>query len=152
VRVADVVDIGCGKQKQPGAVGVDIRDYDAVDVQTDIEAGLPFESGTFAKARANSVLEHVENLSGVMAEIHRVLEPGGRLVGKVPHHGDRNAYIDPTHARLFDERTFDFWDSTTEFGDREYFDAEFRVRRAARIKRVLFWRSRPIRFDLEAVK
>lgn len=150
--MATVLDIGCGKQKQSGAVGVDIRDYDAVDVQTDIEQGLPFDDDAFAVARANSVLEHVEDLPGVMREIHRILEPGGRLVGKVPHHQDRNAYIDPTHSRLFDERTFEFWDSTTEFGEREYFDAEFRVRESSRINRVLFWRSRPIEFELEAVK
>jgi SAM-dependent methyltransferase len=52
----------------------------------------------------------------------------------------------------FDERTFDFWDSTTELGSRDYFDPEFRVREADRISRIQFWKSRPMEFTLQVVK
>ncbi|MFP4627186.1 MAG: methyltransferase domain-containing protein [Natronomonas sp.] len=57
-----------------------------------------------------------------------------------------------TVACGFDERTFDFWDSTTAYGGLQYFAAEFRVRDVGRIRRVRFWRSRPIEFELEVVK
>ena len=40
-----------------------------------IEA-LPFESGSFATAFSNCVLEHVADIGGALAEIRRVLRPG----------------------------------------------------------------------------
>ncbi|NHN48718.1 class I SAM-dependent methyltransferase [Halostella sp. JP-L12] len=149
-----ILDIGCGKNKrEPKAVGLDIRDYDPVDVVADIDREeLPFESDRFERILTYSVLEHMENLPSVMEKIHRIAEDGAVVEGKVPHWKDRNAYIDPTHKRFFDERTFDYWDPTTEYGDLEYFDVEFRVRRSQRVRRLQFWKSRPIEFKLEVVK
>ncbi len=128
---------------------MDIRPYDAVDVIHDLdETPWPFDDNEFDRIDAYSVLEHVEDLPAVMAEIHRVCRDGAVLEGKVPHWKDRNAYIDPTHSQSFDERTFDFWDSTTEYGKRDYFDTEFQVRTSERISRLQFWKSRPIEFEL----
>ena len=151
---ATVLDVGCGDNKRdPAAIGLDLRDYDPVDVVHDIEeTPWPLETDWFDEILAYSVLEHVDDLPGVMAELHRIAKPGATIRGKVPHWKDRNAYIDPTHTQLFDERTFEFWDSTSEYGRRDYFDVEFRVRRAKRIRRVRFWKSRPIAFELEVVK
>lgn len=152
---ATVLDVGCGPNKRdPAAIGLDRRAYPDVDVLADLdtEVGLPFESNRFDEILAYSVLEHVTDLPRTMAELHRITTPGATVRGKVPHWRDRNAYIDPTHEQLFDERTFDFWDPTTEHGQMEYFDVEFRVRRARRIRRVQFWNSRPIAFELEVVK
>ncbi|AGB15614.1 methyltransferase family protein [Halovivax ruber XH-70] len=150
-----VLDVGCGANKRdPGAIGLDLRAYADVDVVADLDSatGLPFEANRFDEVLAYSVLEHVRDLPQTMAELHRIATPGGTIRGKVPHWRDRNAYVDPTHEQLFDERTFDFWDPTTEHGAMEYFDVEFRVRRARRIRRVQFWKSRPIAFELEVVK
>lgn len=150
-----VLDIGCGPNKRdPSAIGLDLRPYPDVDVIADLDsaAGLPFESNRFDEILAYSVLEHVSDLPKTMAELHRIAAPGAVIRGKVPHWRDRNAYVDPTHEQFFDERTFDFWDPTTEHGQMEYFDAEFRVRRARRIRRVQFWKSRPIAIELEVVK
>lgn len=147
------VDIGCGDNKRdPDAVGVDFRDTDDVDLVHDIEDGLPFASNTVDRVYAYSVLEHVEDLPGVMAELHRVCRGGAIVEGKVPHWKDRNAYIDPTHVRFFDERTFYFWDSALFPHQPSYFDVEYRVQRSSRIWRVQFWKSRPIWFELEVVK
>lgn len=49
-------------------------------------AALPFASGSLGTVVANSVLEHVRDLGGALAEIHRVLQPGGRLILSVPGH------------------------------------------------------------------
>lgn len=146
------LDLGCGDNKRDAdAVGVDIRDYPAVDVVADIEDGLPFDDGRFERVLAYSVLEHVDDLPRVMSEIHRVLQPGGVLEGKVPYWEDRTAHIDPTHVRGFDTRTFDYWDSTTRLGALDYFDAEFRIESVRRVRRIQFWRSRPIQFELRAI-
>ncbi|HLF28852.1 MAG TPA: methyltransferase domain-containing protein [Anaerolineae bacterium] len=47
-------------------------------------AALPFPSGHFATAISNSVLEHIPDLDPVLAEINRVLRPGGRFIFCVP--------------------------------------------------------------------
>jgi len=45
---------------------------------------LPFASGSFDRIIASEVLEHVPDDLGVMAELFRVLKPGGRLAATVP--------------------------------------------------------------------
>ena len=45
---------------------------------------LPFDDGSFAAVVSNCVLEHIPDLDGVLAEIARVLRPGGRFVTTVP--------------------------------------------------------------------
>lgn len=45
---------------------------------------LPFADGTFDRIIASEVLEHVPDDVAVMAELFRVLAPGGRLAATVP--------------------------------------------------------------------
>ncbi len=45
---------------------------------------LPFADGSFDRIIASEVLEHVTDDLGVMAELFRVLAPGGRLAATVP--------------------------------------------------------------------
>jgi SAM-dependent methyltransferase len=45
---------------------------------------LPYADSRFATVVSNSVLEHIPNLDPVLAEIARVLQPGGRLIFCVP--------------------------------------------------------------------
>jgi SAM-dependent methyltransferase len=52
---------------------------------------LPFANGQFATVVSNSVLEHIPDLEPVLAEIARILQPGGRLIFCVP--GDRFAEL-----------------------------------------------------------
>lgn len=49
----------------------------------------PFPPAYFGSAFSNSVLEHVDNLDPVLAEISRVLKPGARLAFTVPNPGYR---------------------------------------------------------------
>ncbi len=61
---------------------------EATDVATAVAQAdgrcLPFDDGAFDRIIASEVLEHVADDLGVMAELHRVLAPGGRLAATVP--------------------------------------------------------------------
>jgi SAM-dependent methyltransferase len=47
-------------------------------------ARLPFPNAAFGLVVNNQVMEHVEDLDAVLAEIHRVLRPGGVLLSLFP--------------------------------------------------------------------
>ncbi|MET7936880.1 methyltransferase domain-containing protein [Streptomyces sp. NPDC005322] len=51
-----------------------------VEVRRGDVHSLPLDDATADRARTDRVLQHVEDPSGALAEIHRVLRPGGRLV------------------------------------------------------------------------
>lgn len=48
---------------------------------------LPFDDGTFDFVYSNSVLEHVEDLSSALAEVHRVMKPGAASLHLFPPAG-----------------------------------------------------------------
>jgi SAM-dependent methyltransferase len=50
------------------------------------DGSLPFPDAAFSLVVNNQVLEHVENLDRELAEIHRVLKPGGTLLSIFPSH------------------------------------------------------------------
>jgi SAM-dependent methyltransferase/UDP-N-acetylglucosamine transferase subunit ALG13 len=64
-----------------------------------VGTGLPFATGAFDSVSALDVLEHVADEAGTLAELHRVLRPGGLLVLTVP---GRHAFsvLDPDDAKL----------------------------------------------------
>jgi SAM-dependent methyltransferase len=64
---------------------------------------LPFVDESFDTVLCTSVLEHVDNVEQAVAELCRVLRPGGRLLITMP-------FLYPTH-----EAPHDFW-RTTHFG------------------------------------
>jgi ubiquinone/menaquinone biosynthesis C-methylase UbiE len=93
-----VLDAGCGtglnlRHLPAGSVGLDInpRNLEAVKARVpdcrpvlgDLEA-MPFGDATFGTVLCSEVLEHVPDPSRALSEIHRVLRPGGVLIGSVP--------------------------------------------------------------------
>jgi len=110
------LDIGCGRVKKEGYIGIDISQYidgkgnPKVDIVRDIEKqGLPFCDNSAVHIIANSVLEHIDDLEVVLNECWRVLKPAGILEGSVPMAGSDGAWRDPTHRRFFTESTFEYF-------------------------------------------
>jgi ubiquinone/menaquinone biosynthesis C-methylase UbiE len=98
-----VLDVGCGTGVDlapmlegvlPGGsvTGVDVSELAVAEVnrrfgaEAGIEAvvgdvqALPFPDAAFQACRADRTLQHVERPDAALAELHRVLAPGGRLV------------------------------------------------------------------------
>jgi len=68
--------IGGARRRVPGYINLDLLGMPGVDVVGNGEQ-LPFPDAVFQRVECDAVLEHVEDPRRVMAEIERVLGPGG---------------------------------------------------------------------------
>jgi uncharacterized protein YbaR (Trm112 family) len=95
--------LGSGVSHYEGAVHLDIEAFPGVEVVAD-GAALPFQSSVFAAVICEVVLEHVADPQRVVAEIERVLRPGGRafflLPFLFPFHGHPSDYSRWTRTGL----------------------------------------------------
>ena len=66
------------------------------------EDSLPFDDGAFGVAWLGEVLEHVRDGLGLLAEIGRVIGPGGLLVVSTPDHGWRRRLALGLSRRAFE--------------------------------------------------
>ncbi|HEY1598736.1 MAG TPA: methyltransferase domain-containing protein [Pirellulales bacterium] len=104
-----VIELGCGPNKRPGAIGFDRFPLPGVDFVADLEAGLDFlPDNSVDEFYSKHVLEHIENFEPLMRGIHRALKPTGRKVAVVPHFSNPYYYSDYTHKRFFGLYTFDY--------------------------------------------
>ena len=126
-----VLDIGCRdgtltKYLVPGntVVGIDV-DTNALAIcaktlgiethWVDVTEGLPFDDASFDAINCGEVMEHLPFPDRLVAEVHRVLKPGGVFVGSVPNSfriknrlmflAGVDFEVDPTHLRHFSPST-----------------------------------------------
>ena len=92
------LDVGCGINKYPGAVGIDRIAGTAADLLCDLDrVPWPLRDASFDHVRAVHVIEHVADVIRTMEEFHRLLRPGGLLYIATPHYTDFSSFCDPTH-------------------------------------------------------
>lgn len=92
------LDVGCGINKTPGAIGIDRNPASRADVICELDRyPYPFRDGSFTSLRAIHVIEHVADVLKTMEEFHRLLAPGGRALIVTPHYTDFSSFCDPTH-------------------------------------------------------
>ena len=110
------LNIGCGDHRLPGYEGVDILRGNAVDYVCDLENGnLPFQDNSVEAIYCSNVLEHIQNLPGLMAEFHRICCGGAVMEIIVPHGSGIGAFQDPTHRRFFSYNSFEYFTKNDEF-------------------------------------
>lgn len=89
------VNVGSGPQKLgPNIINVDILPFPGVDVVANIKT-LPFENETIDRVVCDNVLEHVDEPVQAVAELYRILKPGGYLYICTP-------FLYPFHASPHD--------------------------------------------------
>ena len=123
---AVVIDLACGNHKRlPTAVGIDTAALPGVDVVADLSTAIPLRSSSVDEILCSHYLEHVDDLRAIMAECHRVLNPGGLLKIWVPHCFSPIAFGDSTHRRFFTFETFRQFDASHPKGYYYSFHFEF---------------------------
>ncbi len=118
------VDLGCGPNKPDGYFGIDKKYFEGVDQVWDLENGIPLPDESAEEVRAVHVLEHLSDPEHIMAEIWRVLVPGGKLVFEVPSTKGEGAWAHPGHKSGWNKSTFAFWTEEDLLENRPRFEVE----------------------------
>ncbi len=94
-----LLDLGAGKNKRAGYLGVDARDFEGVDRVVNLAKPWPWKDDSVDGANASHVIEHFNAAERIhfVNELHRVLKPGAKCDFAVPHWCSNRAYGDLTH-------------------------------------------------------
>ena len=112
----NVLDLGCGNRKRPGAVGIDVNPRSAADVVHDLnDFPYPFPDSEFDEIYVDNVLEHLDDVIKVLEELHRIGNPGALVKIIVPYFRSRYASIDPTHRHFFTVDSLSYFDPDHPF-------------------------------------
>jgi ubiquinone/menaquinone biosynthesis C-methylase UbiE len=111
------LDLGCGPRKRaPDYIGIDLLDYEDVDIvgdAADILRQMP--NDTVEHIYSSHFLEHVDDVERLLAELARVLRPGGTLELIVPHFSNPYFWSDLTHKHGFGLYSLAYFASETPF-------------------------------------
>lgn len=133
------MDVGCGINKYPGAIGLDRNPRTRADVIANLDHfPYPFRDSSFGQLRAIHVIEHVADVVAAMEEFHRVLSPGGRVFISTPHYTDFSSFCDPTHRWHLNSFSFRYF-GENHGGFGYYSQARFREI-SVRVKLLALWR------------
>jgi len=135
-----VLDIGCGKHKTPGAVGLDNNPRTGADVIHSLDdVPYPFADNEFDVVIGNQVIEHVEDVLAVMAELYRITRPGGIIRLDTPHYSDIASYTDPTHKHHLTTESFAYF--TGKRPDFDFYSQVTLRPRVVRVTMLKLWRA-----------
>lgn len=106
------LDVGCGKNRQAGFLGMDKRSLPSVDFIWDIEnLPWPFPSDCVDKLLASHVLEHLKPwiTFDVWNEMHRVIKENCQALIVVPHGQSYGFLQDFSHITSYVDATFAYF-------------------------------------------
>jgi len=90
-------DLGCGHNKKPGFVGVDIRPDLKPDIVHDLTQSIPFEPDSLDEVYSSHFVEHIpaDRVKGLMDGIAVACMNGAKVEIKVPLN-----FEDPAHLQI----------------------------------------------------
>lgn len=116
-----ILDIGCGRKKIKGAIGLDFSEMSDADITINLNTEpFPFDDNSFDFLYSSHTLEHLtmDGFWNVMTEAYRILKNGGQFMIVVPYYNTSANLANPFHNNqlCFNEHTFRFLSSepTTE--------------------------------------
>jgi len=102
-----ILDVGCGWNKTPGAIGIDSNPKTDADVIHDLgNFPYPFAENEFDQIVCRHVIEHVPDVMTFVSELYRITKPGGRITIVTPHYTNPDWASDPTHRNHFNSYSF----------------------------------------------
>lgn len=118
------LDIGCGKRKNKGFIGIDIYDWSHVYSKGEFICGhIPevlsrFKDNSIEKVFSKHFIEHIPQdlVIETFNEIYRILIPGGIFEIYLPPTSSpdgkacRYAFCDPTHRSYWNDLSFRYFD------------------------------------------
>ena len=108
-------DLGCGRNKQHGFIGVDMVALEGVDIVCDLESyPWPFPDECASTVMASHLLEQIDpkrhGMLRFMDEVWRITRPDGRFLAVTWYPGTRPFYADPCFINPINEVTWCYFD------------------------------------------
>ena len=103
--------VGCGKR-------IFSDEYLRLDISPSVNPDLvwdldqvpsPLSDSQFEEVECFDVIEHVQDISRTLEELHRVMKQGGILHITTPHFSCANSFTDPTHRHHLGYFSFDYY-------------------------------------------
>lgn len=105
-----ILDVGCGRNKHPGAIGLDSNARTDADVIHDLgDIPYPFADDEFDEVIGSHVIEHVPDVMAFVSELYRITKPGGRIKILTPHYSNPDWPNDPTHRNHLNSYSFNYF-------------------------------------------
>lgn len=111
------LELGCGGRKRNRhAIGIDVLDYEDVDIIGDVyEVLASFPPCSVDAVYSYHFVEHVPDVSKLLSELARIVKPNGYVEFVAPHFSNPYFYSDPTHRSFFGLYTFCYFGSKSPF-------------------------------------
>lgn len=104
-----MIDLGGQFGRPEGFESVDLQ---GADIIADLRERYPFDDNSVGVVRAYDFMEHIVDKMHTLAEIHRILVPGGVLLSMTPSTvgpdgcAGMGAFQDPTHVSYWNRNSF----------------------------------------------
>jgi ubiquinone/menaquinone biosynthesis C-methylase UbiE len=97
-----------------------IKHRSEIDIAFDLNTKpWPVEDSTYEEVRMFDVIEHMDDVIGVINEVWRILKPDGIFHCKACGYKNENFWVDITHKHAFHKKSMDYFDPSTDIG-KEY--------------------------------
>ncbi|HCI44965.1 MAG TPA: hypothetical protein DE315_05500 [Candidatus Omnitrophica bacterium] len=96
------LDIGCGTNKVPGSTYLDVDENAHPDILHDLNKfPYPVKDNSFDEIYAKHIIEHLDRPQEFLAELCRILAPGGTMFIETPHFSSYVAYSEVQHKLFY---------------------------------------------------